>query len=317
MYGLLCVSFFRWFEGGKQMMNAEFRSQSGKSIIELLIVLVVAGILVTMAITRIGNAQSNLKRQNLAKEFKVNLERARFDSVKRRADNPAEMARITLTSATAYTVLTDFNQNGSLNDAEARQVNFYGNVRILGTNLEYPVTIRFDRTGAVTARNASNQPVPLVFTFCEGTCTLSTATVNNSSIISISPSGTVAMLAGGDTIPTFSAPNVSTVNGAAGVNPWVTVVEDEIVPPSPSPTATPVGSTPTPTPASTPILTPTPTPMETPTPTPQSSPGPTPQTTPSSTPTPSVVYCLSGQRPASAGCVCRLPMTVKANGKCQ
>lgn len=285
------------------MKNAKFGAQSGKSIIELLIVLVVAGILVTMAVTRIGNAQSNLKRQNLAKEFKVNLERARFDSVKRRADNPNEMARITLTSATAYSVLNDFNQNGVLDTAEIRQVSFFGSVRILGTNLEFPVTIRFDRTGAVTARNASNQPVPLVFTFCEGTCTLATATVNNSSIISISPSGTVAMLAGGDTIPTFTAPNVSTVNGPTGINPWVTVVDSEY-------------EFPTPTPTTSPSPTPTPEPTQTPTPGPDPTPTPTPLPTATPTPTPTIVYCTSGQRPASTGCICRLPMTVRSNGKC-
>src|SRR6188768_3113329 len=96
------------------MKKVEFNAQSGKTLIEMLIVIAVGGILVAMAVTRMINAQSNLERQNLAREFKVNLERARFDAVKRRAISLADMTRITITSATAYKVLIDLNQNGTL-----------------------------------------------------------------------------------------------------------------------------------------------------------------------------------------------------------
>ena len=102
------------------MIKVGFNSQSGKSLIEILVVLAVGGILVAMAVVRMTNAQSNLQRQNLAREFKVNLERARFDAVKRRAFNPAELTRITITSATAYSVLTDLDQDGILETSELR-----------------------------------------------------------------------------------------------------------------------------------------------------------------------------------------------------
>lgn len=316
------------------MKKVKFNAQSGKSLIEILIVLAVGGVLVAMAVTRMTSAQSNMQRQNLAREFKVNLERARFDAVKRRAITVADMTRITITSATAYNVLIDLNQSGTLETSEVRYVSFpsLSGVQILGTNLVFPVTIQFDRFGNTTTVNANGVAVTPVFTFCEN-CTLATATVANSNIISLSSTGTVAMLNGGETLPTFGNPTVTAVNTGSGINSWVVVRDDEAEPQttptptttptvtptatvSPLPTATIVLVTPTP-PGSTPTPTATitPTPTVTPTPTPIPTVTPTPTATP--TPTPTVVYCSSGQKPSQTGCTCKLPMTVRTNGKCQ
>ena len=305
------------------MKKNKFNAQSGKSLIEILIVLAVGGVLVGMAVTRMTSAQSNMQRQNLAREFKVNLERARFDAVKRRG-----IAKIIITSATAYNVSLDLNQNGTTETAETRYVSFpsLSGVKILGTNLIFPVTIQFDRFGNTTTINASNDAVDPVFTFCEN-CTLATATVANSNVISLSPTGTVAMLNGGETLPTFGNPTVTAVNGTSEVNSWLVVTDDNATP-QPTPTSTPT-VTPTTTPTTTPTATispsPTspiiiiigPTPTGSATPTPTVTPTPTPQPTPTVTPTPTVVYCSSGQKPAQAGCTCKLPMTVRTNGKCQ
>lgn len=306
------------------MKKMKFNAQSGKSLIEMLVVVAVGGILVAMAVTRMINAQSNLGRQNLAREFKVNLERARFDAVKRRAMNLADMTRITITSATDYKVLLDLNQNGVLETSEERKVSF-GNrskVKILGTNLVYPVTIMFDRFGNTTAVNNNGDVIPPVFTFCEGSCTLATANVANSNVISVSPTGTVAMLKGGETLPTFGDPTVTNIGTGTGVNNWVVVRDDNATMQTPSPTPTPSPTvTPTPTPTASPTVTPTPTPTPTTsptvTPTPTQTPTPTPTITPTPTPTPTVVYCTSGQKPSQYGCTCKLPMTVRQNGKCQ
>jgi prepilin-type N-terminal cleavage/methylation domain-containing protein len=283
-------------------------SQSGKSIIELLIVLVVAGIITTFAVMQIGNAQNNLQRQNLAREFKVNLERARFDAVKRRAETVAEMATITITSATSYMVKLDLNQDGILSTLEEKTVSF-GNrssVKIVGTNLVFPVTIRFNYLGQVTATNGDNTVFTPTFTFCEGDCTILTANATNANVIAVSPTGTVAMLSGGETIPTYDNPTVTNVGTGSDINPWVLEVTDRSVitntTPTPTPTP-PTGSNPTPSP--------TPTGTDS-TPTPTATPIPT--ATP--TPTPNVVYCTSGQRPSQTGCTCKLPMTVRSNGKC-
>ena len=57
--------------------------QAGVSLIEVLIVLVIVAVLVTIAIAQFSRPKEVFQRQNIAREFKVALERARFDSVKR------------------------------------------------------------------------------------------------------------------------------------------------------------------------------------------------------------------------------------------
>lgn len=271
------------------MKEKGFGSQSGKSILELVAVLVVVAVIVTMAITNTEKAQSNLQRQNYAREFKINLERARFDSVKRRPRTTEQMARVVITSDTAYRVHTDLNQNGALNDTDVKNVTIpsQSRVKLLNTNTVYPLTIRFDWRGQMAVLDANDDDVTPTFVFCEGSCTIATADASNANIILISPTGTVSMLSGNQSQPTFTAPNVTAVNGNTNVNPWVTI--SQTVPATPTPTPNP-DATPTPT--------------------------PTPDTNSTPTPTPLVVYCASGQRPSQTGCVCRLPMTVRTNGKC-
>lgn len=263
--------------------------QSGKSLIEILVVLVVASILVSFAIAQFGSSKEFFGRQNLAREFKVNLERARFDSIKRRAEGGLNnLSRVTIESATSFSITTDLNQNGVLEDRESRQINFsnQSGVRFVGLT-SYPVTISFDRHGHISALNGETpaQPVTPVFTICGRDCSLETADATNSNIISISPSGTVAMLAGGDTQPTFENPDVSDVDANTGVNPWVSTgntVYPEIDP----------GPFPIPSPSTSPTTEPT-----------EENPGP------STTPTPR--HCNSGEKPGTANCQCMLPMTVK------
>ena len=209
------------------MIKHGFNAQSGKSIIEVLIVLVVGAILVTIAVTRMGNAQSNLQRQNLANEFKVNLDRARFDSIKRRPSTLDTQSKVKINSATSYSLTTDLNQNGVLESFEiqAKDISSSNTVKIISTSESFPITIRFDWRGRAVAYNSAEQPVTMPnFYFCEGTgCNSSTATDSNANIISISPSGTVNLSKGGSTLPTFLAPNISNVNTNSGVNPLVKV----------------------------------------------------------------------------------------------
>ncbi len=288
------------------MKKAKFNSQSGKSLLEILIVLVVGAVIIAMAVTGMTSAKANITRQNYAREFKGNLERARYDAVKRRAKNLDQMARIKILTATSYEVYLDYDQNGILESTEKRTftITAQSNVKILGTDLVFPTTIRFNHAGNTTVSSEETTPataVTPVFTFCEGICTLTTATVKNSNIIMLSPTGTVAMLNGGEALPTFNAPSTTTVAGN-DIDEWLVVSNENATPnPTVSPTVLPTTA---PTTAPTPT-TPTPT---TPTPT-----TPTP-TTPTPTPT---NYCQSGQKPSTTGCVCKLPMTTKGNGVCR
>jgi Tfp pilus assembly protein FimT len=209
------------------MIKSGFETQSGKSVIELIIVLVILTIVVTFAVARFGNSKTVFNRENLAREFKVNLERARFDAVKRRADaaNGAGLSKVVIESATSFKTSIDFDQNGIIDSTDVRTVNFVtGDVKFVGTDLIYPITITFDRFGQAISKNASHVNVK-TFTICDSGCTTTNLTPNNSNIISLSSNGTVAMLKGGQTVPTFANPTVSTVPSDSDIDRWLVVYD--------------------------------------------------------------------------------------------
>ena len=294
---------------------------------ELLIVLTVVIILVTIAVAQFGSAGTSLDRQNIAREFKVSLERARFDSVKRRATDCDHMSRVVISDASSFTLLTDLNQNGTIETGnEARVVDFEdrSDVRIVGQNTDFPLTIRFDERGNVSTGPCS-APVSDVekVVFCNTPCTMATADASNSNIIFVSPTGTATMMYGGSTLPTFSNPTVTNVDVNSAVNPLLAVWDPDVIA-SPSPSVDPSASptidpaTPTPDPAT---PTPVPDPSATPdpaTPTPVPDPSATPDlSTPTPTPTATPLGCAYGERPITTGCTCYSPMWVRTNGKCQ
>lgn len=192
------------------MSNFESSSQSGKSLIEVVIILVIIGVLSAFAIVQVGQADTNLERQNIARRLKVLLERARFDSVKRRVQNVNQMSRVVIDSQTSFNVALDFNQNGALDSTEVQQVNFSSsnNIRIVGTNLVFPITLRFDRRGHVTVTDGNGASITPTFIVCNGCTSPQTANNANANLISISATGTVNMIGGGDLLPPFNSPTV-------------------------------------------------------------------------------------------------------------
>lgn len=211
-----------------KMEKKKFDSERGYSSVELMIVLVITAILVTLALISFGNTQTQFNRQNIARELKVNLERARFDSVKRRAVNTADLAEVKLLSATSFSVKIDTNQNGTLDANETRTINFAGQptVRLVGNLLVFPITINFDRYGRITAKDGTSptpQNITPIFTICTNNCTAANATASNADVIYVSPSGTVTMLAGGSSQPTFQNPNVSNVSVNSNLNPDIRI----------------------------------------------------------------------------------------------
>lgn len=196
-------------------------------MLELLIVVVIIGIVSVLAMTQFGRTETRLQRQNIARELKVYLERARFDSVKRRATNPPDMARVIITSATAFNVTTDMNLNGTIDSADTRFMSLNGrtDARITGNNLIFPIVIRFDHRGQATAidNNGNGANIDPTFTICDANCTLATANANNSTVITVTPSGTVAMMNGGSSLPNINAPNVTTIAGNSNISNTVYV----------------------------------------------------------------------------------------------
>ncbi len=261
---------------------------------ELLIVLAIAAILVTASVSLFGRSKSVIQRQNAARQFKNYLERARFDSIKRRASVPAQMASLQILNSSRFTVTLDGNQNGILDlpgETMTLDLSTAGSTSITGNNFAYPITIRFDQRGQIEVINGDGIAITPLFYFCDTSCTTTTANASNSNIIYLSPTGTVAMMRGGDVVPTFANPAVTAIATNSSVNPRLAVFDPASVP-----------------------ATPTPTPVPTPTPAPTPTPTPGPLGTPSPTPTPPA--CFSGQY-VSSGCICLLPMWLRSNGRCR
>lgn len=196
------------------------RNQRGFSIVELLIVLVILGILTTLAIIQFRGASTDFERQRIVQEFKVYLERARFDSVKRRASVPSTMAQITLNGSSSFTAMLDFDGDGVMRANETRVVDFStrSSTQIIVTDtLNYPITMRFDQRGHILARDSSGNDVEPLFTICSN---CSSASPDRTSL-AVSTTGTVAILRNGQSPGSLPAPNIS--NTTPSLNCYVLV----------------------------------------------------------------------------------------------
>jgi Tfp pilus assembly protein FimT len=194
------------------------QNQNGVSLVELVAVIAVIIIISTIALMNIGSSKQQLKRQNAAQELKSAFERARFDSVKRRAAVTGEQARVTI-DANSFTLITDENQNGVVTDSVDSKVTSLSGLDITITStLTLPVTVYFNKRGEVT--DSAGVSISPSFLVCNPSCTIeggnSNATVGNANLVLVTPTGTVNLLPGGSAIPTFAAPsgitNVSTTS---------------------------------------------------------------------------------------------------------
>lgn len=200
-------------------------SQGGFSLIEIFVVLVIIGIVTTFALLTFASSKVDLHRQAIAREFKIYLERARFDSVKRRADDP-NRATVTLESATRFTVHLDLDDDGVLQPNEIRTVDFTqrGNTLILVTDtLVYPVKISFDRRGHATTVDDDGVEIPPVFTICSNCNDASP----DKSVISLSATGTVAITA--DETDPSTLPTPSVTNADVTPNCYIFIPDPDAV----------------------------------------------------------------------------------------
>ncbi|HEX6126026.1 MAG TPA: prepilin-type N-terminal cleavage/methylation domain-containing protein [Pyrinomonadaceae bacterium] len=188
------------------------KAQSGFSLIEVLMVLVIIGVLTTLALMQLGRSRVDFQRQRIAREFKVYLERARFDSVKRRAAG-ADVAKVILDGPSSFTVILDFDGDGTLLPSETRTINFADRtdaVIQVADTLSYPVTLSFNWRGLVESLDSANQPVTPLFTICSDCSDADPDTTR----ISISPSGTVAELREGQDPEALPTPTGTNSNAA-------------------------------------------------------------------------------------------------------
>ena len=196
--------------------RSTFSEQSGLSLIELLVVMVIITIIGTIALMQRGSANEQLKRQNAATQLKNAFERARFDSVKRRPDLTAAQAKVDI-SVNGYTLTTDLDLNGVLTSSDDRVTDLIPQrIQIKDYNGGFlPKTVYYNKRGEAVDINGS--PISPIFYVCNITC--NSPNPDNSNILLVTPTGTVNLLPGGTQLPTFGVPAISSVPTNTGVNP--------------------------------------------------------------------------------------------------
>ena len=190
--------------------------QSGVTVVELLVVVVVISVIAGFALIQRSGTNEQFNRQNVARELKFAFERARFDSVKRRAEAPVGPANVVI-EAGRFTVSTDtdFDTPG----LESLETTLPPNVSIARYDGGFgAVTVAFDKRGETTITGA-DAPIFLV---CNGTCSANDDAPDNANIVLVTATGTVNLLPGGSAPQTFAAPPVLPPVGAGtDVNPRV------------------------------------------------------------------------------------------------
>jgi prepilin-type N-terminal cleavage/methylation domain-containing protein len=194
-----------------------FTGESGLTMVELLVVIVIIAIVAGIALLQRGSADIQLRRQNAAQALKEAFERARFDSVKRRAECDAEKSKVVVLQ-NSFELWTDKNNNRVLESSERETTSFAGqNIVIDGISLIAPVTVKFNQRGEVDARDSltiTNNPGFLV---CNVTCGGTISNLNANKVF-VTPTGTVNMIGGGESPPSFGGPGGSSVGTTAEIN---------------------------------------------------------------------------------------------------
>ncbi len=211
--------------------NQKLKGQSGFSLTETLVVLFIIVVVAALALMQMGSADTQFKRQNVARELKVAFERARFDSVKRHAEGatPGSFFPATVvvdTDTNTYTLNTDSDRNGTyetlVTNLTAQNVTIapYGSIIALPV-ITPPITVTFDKRGEVTALDAASVNVTPEFLVCNGTC--GTPNAGNANIVLITKTGTVNLLAGNVTPPVFISPGVTSIPPTTGISNMVSL----------------------------------------------------------------------------------------------
>lgn len=253
------------------------RGERGFSLIQMVIVIAIIAVITTIAMVGVASARASQRRVTSARLLSGYLEKARIDSVRRRAsdtDAANPLAAVAILNANTYRVFLDFDGNGT---PVSRDFTLEQGVSF--TNEDIGRVISFDWRG-----RTGNDGLRLeVFN------TGHAGDAGYQTNVSVSAFGDVSVNDEGTT-PGIEA----NTSGFASPTPTPPATPTPEPPPpggtplpTPTPSATPTPSpTPVPTPTPTPLPTPSPTPLPTPSPTPSATPTPTPRTTPSPTPTP-------------------------------
>jgi prepilin-type N-terminal cleavage/methylation domain-containing protein len=192
-----------------------FHAQSGLSLVELLVVIVIIVILATFALMQRGSANEQFQRQNVSRELKVAFERARFDSVKRRAEC-ANRAKV-IVDTNSFTLWTDTDLDGTPESGESITTTAPANIVISHhSGVSLPVTLYFNKRGDIDPRDASDTVIDPAFYACNNSCAVPAN--DNANLILVTQTGTVNLLSGTATIPSFGVSGGTAVNASIEIN---------------------------------------------------------------------------------------------------
>ena len=261
--------------------------QTGFTLLQLMIVVLVIAVIGGMAAFGIVQARQRVRLTNSARMVASYLEKARVDSVRRHAVNFNDMAGLTVTSPTSYQVRIDFDSNGTV---DTREVNLDSGISFANN----PAPTRFDWRGRFVTVDPNKTKES--FTLQYGTSFRDQRTVD------VTRSGDVTIDSREylDDVPNVNVnSNLSPIDSGSTVNGNTQPSASPSPYPSPSPDASP-SPDPSPSPRPSPSPDPSPSPGASPSPNPSPSPSPSPSLDPSPSPSPS---------PSPAPCVVEIRPT--------
>jgi prepilin-type N-terminal cleavage/methylation domain-containing protein len=172
-------------------------NERGASLVEMLIVLMIISIASTWAYMRIVEAQQAARLTAETQQLTAYLDKTRLDSIRRHATAVAQMAQLSIDSATSYSVMLDSNGDGVLDPP--RVFNFQPGGVAFNVAV-FPTVIRFNWRGRMVDAGGTQINTPAAISLQD----------------SRGPGPSINLSAAGDTT-TYSNVNITNVN-VSGIN---------------------------------------------------------------------------------------------------
>src|SRR2546430_2896527 len=139
----------------KPKMRSHTRSrtfeQSGFSVIQLLVAIVLISIVSAFALLQISSTKASLSLQNSVRQLATYIERARMDAIRRHATTSDMFSSVAFTSNSTYNVKMDFDGTGS---PYTRTFTFDSNVPGIPPGSPLP-TVSFNWRGRISSCTAT------------------------------------------------------------------------------------------------------------------------------------------------------------------
>ena len=174
--------------------------ERGVGVVELIIVIAIAGIIAAIAVINFRQANVSMRLQNSVRQLSSFMERARIDAIRRHGTS-----NVTFTNTTTYVVHMDFNNGGTVTD---RTYTFQPDIQLASADLP---NVTFDWRGRTSSAG----------TVCVTTFSVKSTNPNEGLSVDVSGSGDVTVENQLPSLPNVSYTNTnstSDVNVRAGVS---------------------------------------------------------------------------------------------------